>query len=220
MRVVKAVLLVGALVVVCGLCASAATIPIPNTGGSGWTISGTYTGPAETTLGSGTSEFPFDMYWTPDDATSSWISPQASYTGGQTDAPGLYNFNVVFDLTGFDPTTALLVFNTGFDDQLNDVLLNGSSVGFGGLPNTNLWVFPALTGLTINSGFQAGNNTLTFVVENSAGLAGNPVGLRVAFTTATVDPLPEVPEPATFVLMGSALIGLGFMGRRRFRRKG
>jgi PEP-CTERM motif len=217
MRLVKAVLLLGGLVGVVGLCASAATIPINNTGGSGWTIDG---GTAYVTIGS-PSLFPFTA-WAADDATSQWISPQADYTGTNRDAGNLvYDYSVQFDLTGLDPSTAQLVFDAGFDNQLNDVLLNGTSIGFPTSPlvSTPCCLFPETdaNGISISSGFISGTNTLTFEVFNAVNGTGGPTptGLRVAFTTATADPASEIPEPSTLVLLGSALIGLGFMRRRR-----
>ena len=62
---------------------------------------------------------------------------------------------------------------------------------------------------SINSGFVAGINTITFEVFNGAGAANNPDGLMVDFTNATT-----TPEPSAVLMLGAGLSALGLIRRR------
>lgn len=109
--------------------------------------------------------------WVAEGPTSRWIAPQPNQGAGN--APGIYVFATLFDLTGLDPNTAVIRGKWAADDRVLDVVLNGVSLdlvnnsGFGGLVD-----------FTINRGFVAGLNTLAVLVHN--GLTGpNPIGLRI-----------------------------------------
>jgi len=72
--------------------------------------------------------------------------------------------------------------------------------------------YSSLGPFTLGSGFIAGINTLDFVVNNIGGEITNPTGLRVEFQSATAD---QVPVPAAIWLLGSGLLGLIGIARRR-----
>lgn len=198
------------------LTAPAALVPINNSGGASpgsidpnWTVNG---GPVYVTDNTG---FPFGP-WLADDGTSSWISPQPSYVGPPlgSDAPGSYDYATTFDLTGLVPGTASLSILFTVDNDLNDVLLNGSSTGISGTG------FTAFSGpVIVNTGFSAGVNSLVFQTTNLGGTIGDPAGFRAALIgtadNAVSNPNTNVPEPSTASLTEFGLIaGLVFFRRR------
>ncbi len=150
--------------------------------------------------------FPFPN-WAADDSNSKWISPQPSYNNGQTDPAGVYNYQTTFSLAGLNPSTASLVFQLATDNATTDVFLNSVSTGI------TYGSFSSLSSpFTINSGFVAGTNTLTFDTQNYAGDFGNPGGLRVSIS-GTAAPVPE-PASAGLVLLATGLTAVGIARRR------
>src|SRR5579862_828895 len=90
----------------------AANVPVHNTGvnasnvlvapgaqASFWTLSAKPGGAVETI---GSNPFRFNCCYFADTATAAWVSPQASGNAGAT---GIYVYDLVVDLTGFDPST-------------------------------------------------------------------------------------------------------------------
>jgi hypothetical protein len=138
--------------------------------------------------------------WVADDSLSAWIG---LVSGASVGVPGVYTYQESFDLTAYDPSTAQITGQLAADDSV-EVFLNGVDTGSG------TSAFNPLTPFTINSGFQSGSNTLTFVLVNQ-GTDPNPTGLRVEIDSATAD---LVPEPASFGFMGLGLAALGILGRR------
>jgi hypothetical protein len=132
--------------------------------------------------------FPFNGYWIGNRPNSMWISPHANendYSGGFTDAEGDYTYRTTFDLTGYDPNTAVLRGQLTGDNSLTDVLLNGQDTG---ISDPNQTLFTTWHPFTLSSGFQSGSNTLDFVIHNIAGTQHNPTGFRVEFTSALANP--------------------------------
>jgi hypothetical protein len=154
-------------------------------------------------------------------AASKWISVNGFNTTLQTDIDpsGTYTIRTTFTLPSFVAGTAGFVGNFASDNQLNGILLNGNSLtGIGGVPSDPFgWRTFAANG-TLNNFFQAGLNTLDFIVVNGSNNNGNtqppnPMGLRVAFSSSSVM---AVPEPATVALWGMGAVGLAAF---RFRRR-
>lgn len=109
---------------------------------------------------------------------SAWIGPKAYdiYEANNT-------YTLTFDLTGFDPNTALIT-GRWSSDNAGEIFLNGLNTGF-----TNGWLdFDKLLDFTISSGFRQGVNTIEFKVNNCFGSGvPNPSGLLVADLAGQAD---------------------------------
>jgi hypothetical protein len=163
--------------------------------------------------------FPLDA-WLLNDATSQWISPQASYAGYGGDTPqATYVFSTLFQIpNGYDPATAVFKMRVAADNQVTNVRLNGADLGIswiGGIPETT----DSFTGFSpyyTVTGLMLGENQLAFDVWNAGQVSrGNPDGLRVEFTESNMTP---VPEPTSLVLLGTGLVGLVRAARRRMQK--
>lgn len=144
--------------------------------------------------------------WLANNATSEWVGPDtgdgSSFNGGNY-GPLVYRTTV--NLTGYDPTSAVIVGRWATDNSGNNILLNGASTG-----NTSN-SFSSWSTFTLSSGFTSGVNNLDFSWSN----AGGPGGVRVEFTSATANLLATTPEPTSYLLMGAGLAALGFFRRKR-----
>jgi hypothetical protein len=99
--------------------------------------------------------FPPGGAWIPDSSTSAWLSPDP---GAFQSSYGVYDYRTTVDLTGFDPTTAVLTGRTAVDDNLQNILVNGQSTGISG-------GFDTFIPYTIGSSyFHAGVNTIDFLI--------------------------------------------------------
>jgi hypothetical protein len=160
--------------------------------------------------------FPFNPYWSPNDAQSRWISPQAGYFSpypGHTDVSGgVYVFSASFNLAS---PQAWFTMRMLADNQVTDVKLNGTSLGIQYrtdcvecMESMQVWSDVIL----VNNGFQSGMNTLEFAVFNGIQDTWNPAGLRVEFLDSS-----QAPEPSTIAMLalGGGLLGVGAWRRRR-----
>ncbi len=111
-----------------------------------------------------------DGTWVRNTEISKWIAPVMNSV---TSSGGDYTYQTTFDLTGFDPATAVLLGGWATDNLGMDIKLNGTSLGI-----QNGAQFGSLTPLQINQGFQAGVNKLEFLVNNADAVSGY-TGLRV-----------------------------------------
>lgn len=118
--------------------------------------------------------------WLADNSSSTWIAPTAStYGQGATDGSAVYYYQIEFDLTGLDPSTAVITGQWSTDNYGSNILINGVSTGL-----ANHSQFAAWTPFVISNGFVAGMNTLTFMVNNGylEPAPDGPTGLRVEMT--------------------------------------
>ena len=120
---------------------------------------------------------------------SSWIKPSDARWIYVADAAnlgqdwGTYEFMTTFDLTGYDPSTAVLAGNWALD-QYGTIYLNGNLAAT--LPDGN-WN-NTLNSFTLTSGFLPGTNLLTFNVRFPDG--GD--GMIVSGASLTASPLPTL----------------------------
>jgi hypothetical protein len=118
---------------------------------------------------------------------SQWIRPSDARWIYVADAAnlgqdwGTYEFMTTFDLTGYDPSTAVLAGKWAID-QYGTIYLNGSLVAT--LPDGN-WN-NNLTSFSLTSGFLPGTNILTFSVRFPDG--GD--GMIVSEASLSASPLP------------------------------
>lgn len=108
--------------------------------------------------------------WLANTEVSKWIAPLPDSVGS---SGGDYAYRTTFDLTGFDPATAMVLGGWATDNTGTDILLNDVSTGL-----LNTAGFGGLTQFTISTGLRAGVNTLEFRVNNADAVTGY-TGLRV-----------------------------------------
>jgi len=149
-------------------------------------------------------------YWLAPGTASGWITPLlgSGNTASGAAPGGTYTYQTTFDLTGIDYSTTMIMGNVTADNGISDILINGISTGFV-YGSANGGTYNTFASFMINSGFQAGLNTLKFSVINGSG----PTGLRIEFTGANFTP--AVPEPETYALLMAGLGLLGAVARRR-----
>ena len=114
-----------------------------------------------------------------------WIGDDINLDGILAPRPqGQWDFVTTFDLTGFDPSTAVINMRVGAGNSgfvtLNNLFLDGTF----GLING----FQDLNDVTITEGFIPGINTLRFGVNS-----GDFPALNVVIVSSSVSPAPAVP---------------------------
>ena len=105
--------------------------------------------------------------WIANSNKSRWIGPLPEATA----APGNYSYQLLLDLTGYDPASAFLAGSWATDDG-GFLFLNGADTGFKSAG------FGGLVEFSLTTGFISGTNALEFRVVN-VGTSPNPTGLRV-----------------------------------------
>lgn len=148
--------------------------------------------------------------WTINTATADWLTPSGS---ANISYPlGNYNYQTTFDLAGLNPSTAELS-GSWTSDNNGCIYLNGVNTG----NCTTFQDFGSLIPFSITSGFQAGVNTLDFVVTNGIGTSTNPTGV-IAEVSGTASPISAVPEPSYLWLIGTGLLAALYIPRQHQRR--
>jgi hypothetical protein len=134
--------------------------------------------------------------WLANSAQSKWIAPKADQSGGS--AAGDYVYRITFNLTGLDPTTAVITGRWTSDNAGTDIRLNGVSTGITFDGNFGTFSVP----FTINNGFAATSNYLDFVVNNASTTA-NPTAFR-AEISGTAELLAPPGTPPSIVASPSS----------------
>lgn len=131
--------------------------------------------------------------WVQNTTVSKWIGPLLNTVEA---AGGDYAYRTQFDLTGFDPASAVILGAWATDNLGAGILLNGADTG---LQNGNQ--FSVLTPFEIKTGLVAGTNTLVFLVNNAAAgyTALRVEGLRVGAVRASTAPALQVTSVAAGV---------------------
>jgi hypothetical protein len=97
--------------------------------------------------------------WVANESDSKWIGPRFETSAA---AGGDYVYRQTFSLVGINPATVRITGEWSTDNAGIDISINGTSTGL-----VNSGQFVTYTAFAITSGFQAGENTLEFRVNNA-----------------------------------------------------
>jgi hypothetical protein len=144
---------------------------------------------------------------------SRWISINSGFGIQGTSVPmGTYNFQVTFDMTGFDAATALIPSSrSASDDSMAAIRVNGTTAftraAGQDTGQENWFTLPANLGA---GAFTAGVNTITFQLDNIPP-SRTPLALRFE-GNVMANP---IPEPAGLLLAPGAAVFLALRRRRK-----
>ena len=144
----------------------------------------------------------------PADQHTNWVEPPAGSrwitrtSGWELDAPDDIWTTYYMSFVVGSPETFSLAGRWATDNNAL-MFLNGTQVFTSGFTS-----FKSLTDFELSSGFRDGSNILSVQVYNGTASV-NPSGLLMADVTATV------PEPTSIMLLGTGLLGLAAIGRRK-----
>ena len=96
--------------------------------------------------------------WVTNSSRSRWIGPDFDTSGS---LPGNYLYELVLNLTGYDPATAFLAGSWATDDG-GSLFLNGADTGFRSAGYASFSTF------NLTNGFVSGTNLLQFRINNGA----------------------------------------------------
>jgi hypothetical protein len=185
---------------------------INNTGGAGWFLTATPSGPTGPSVATiATSP---NAAWNDVALSSKWISVSENTGLGVFHDLGSYTWETSFMNAAFGQVADFNI-SLLYDNQVT-VFFNGNQVFAGA--DTGLSAFGSVSGFSFSADANVGTNVLKFVVKNNdAGPtpSANPVGLNV---TVNSSGLTQVPEPMSIALWGS-LACVGLIARRRFVSK-
>jgi hypothetical protein len=134
---------------------------------------------AMTTTGPASSTF-----WVGNDPTrSQWISTAG---GLPSVSGGVCVYRTTVDLTGFDPATAVVMADVMVDDALNDVRVNGKSLGLSLPLNSDRSNWRQFHRLPLRGAFKPGKNTIDFAAYNGSAKMGFRAELSGEGTPLTV----------------------------------
>jgi hypothetical protein len=112
--------------------------------------------------------------WIANSDKSRWVGPFDNPVA----AGGDYTYQLLLNLTGYDPATAYLAGSWATDDA-GQLYLNGADTGFRSAG------FGGFSTFALTNGFVTGTNVLEFRVNNGG---ANPTGLRVENLRGTAQP--------------------------------
>jgi hypothetical protein len=147
-----------------------------------------------------------------------YIANNNTGTTGGMEQWAFFVFRQTFDLTGYDPATAVLTFQWAADDSgqggdrgtwVPKFKLNGGD--WYGWPGPSAETYDYGNESSLSSGFISGLNTIDFYVEGN----GVTDGFELRKVSFIARESSAVPEPATMLLLGFGIVGLA--GVRRFK---
>ena len=144
-------------------------------------------------------------FWLAPGGASKWITPVVAGGFAASNDPGAvdYLYQTTFDLSGIDLSSARITGLVTADNEVQDILLNGHSIGFANAPG-----YGSFTGFSIAGGFVDGLNTLAFRVGNYSGPTGLRAELSGTFVTSSV------PEPAAWATLAAGALLLARQRKR------
>lgn len=204
--ITKTLLLVGSLLV--ASAPMAATLPFASTSeSSAWKVATNVGGVDGQFSSFNTTDFQDAVATTLNRA--GWIANNASGTNGSMGTWTFFDFRQTFDLTGYDPSTAVLKFQWAADDSGEGYDFRGTWVpkfslnGGGLIPWGSGPTYSLGSEVTLDSGFVTGQNRIDFFVEGN----GVTDGFQLVSVSLTAQPVPE-PEVYSMLLAGLGLFGV------------
>jgi hypothetical protein len=175
------------------------------------------------TFGSLLSQFPFSSgAWLKNNSfgsSSEWVSPFAiEQSNNPYSSTVPYVYQETFTLAGLN-LSSIVIDGQWSADNYGYIVVNGTEVttGTDGIIPNSPGQFKSFTNFVLtssNADFVQSTNVIQFDVFNTSTGSPDVTGINVDFLSATADP---APEPATFGIMGCALVSLGVL-RRTLRR--
>jgi hypothetical protein len=175
------------------------------------------------TFGSLLSQFPFSSGgWLKNNSfgsSSERVGPDAiEQSNNPYSSTVPYVYQETFTLAGMN-LSSVVIDGEWSADNYGYIVVNGAEVttGIDGIIPNSAGEFKSFTDFALNSSnadFLQTTNVIQFDVFNTATGSPDVTGINVDFESATADP---APEPATFGIMGCALVALGVL-RRTARR--